>query len=401
MGLEGLPYPPEDELADDDATEDEADDGGADLQLVPGAQPDAPPPMDAADPDIFEPMDRDHPLYGMDIDGLTQSDRQWIQDQFLHFYSESTRENLDSKFGKFEDFCHHAGLAAFPAHPSTVYKYIRFLREEGRVGVRSSPQYLAAISMVHQSRGMLSFSAFDAVTRRLIEAWRKGEPSDDLQHTPVHVDTWQRILQLALSTGDPRTLRSCLSALLDFVFYNRAVSGHLILPGDLRVEDDVIIFRERATKTHRTQDPGHQLRTFRCNGVPQLQHVVLRWEQHLRAAWQPTGIAPSHFWTLPGERRPAAKTISTWFSHLLAAHPDLAPIPHRHHDLRAGGATACFALEMPESRIRAWGNWADHGRAFWRYIDIDRQPTEWDFRLFGWMTIRATDLHARYAHIFL
>jgi len=37
------------------------------------------------------------------------------------------------------------------------------------------------------------------------------------------------------------------------------------------------------------------------------------------------------------------------------------------------------------------------GGTFWDYIDVDRQPTEVDFRAFGWMTIRATDLHARLA----
>ena len=84
------------------------------------------------------------------------------------------------------------------------------------------------------------------------------------------------------------------------------------------------------------------------------------------------------------------------------AHPDLsATIQHRYHDLRAGGATACFALEVPEPHIPAWGGWSARGGAFWKYIGVDRQPTEGDFRVFGWMTLRAQDLHARFAHIFL
>lgn len=35
----------------------------------------------------------------------------------------------------------------------------------------------------------------------------------------------------------------------------------------------------------------------------------------------------------------------------------------------------------------------------WCYIDVYRIPTEWDFRLFGWMTITAHDLHERFGHI--
>ena len=99
---------------------------------------------------------------------------------------------------------------------------------------------------------------------------------------------------------------------------------------------------------------------------------------------------------------PASRTISAWFSKLMTENPQLSPaIIHRHHDLRAGGASACFALEVPERNCRAWGNWAAKGAAFWKYIDIDRQPTEFDFRIFGWMTIRARDLHARLASVFM
>ena len=62
---------------------------------------------------------------------------------------------------------------------------------------------------------------------------------------------------------------------------------------------------------------------------------------------------------------------------------------------------ACFALEVLEPHIRAWGGWSTRRDAFWKYIDLDQQPTKGDFRVFGWMTLRAQDHHARFAHIFL
>ena len=48
--------------------------------------------------------------------------------------------------------------------------------------------------------------------------------------------------------------------------------------------------------------------------------------------------------------------VSGWFSSLLAAFPDRLPGAFDHHGLRAGGASACFALEVPERRIRYWGD---------------------------------------------
>ena len=114
--------------------------------------------------------------------------------------------------------------------------------------------------------------------------------------------------------------------------------------------------------------------------------------------WAQAGTSSDHFWKLPGENAPSAKVISSWFSGLLGAVPSLSREPFTHHGLRAGGATACFALEVAEQRIRNWGGWKSG--ALWSYIDTTRLPTEFDFRLFGWMTITARDLHEAYGHIF-
>lgn len=43
----------------------------------------------------------------------------------------------------------------------------------------------------------------------------------------------------------------------------------------------------------------------------------------------------------------------------------LSPIPSWHHDLRARGANTCFALEVLEAHVYAWGDWALHGRTLW------------------------------------
>ena len=84
--------------------------------------------------------------------------------------------------------------------------------------------------------------------------------------TAVHAETIGNIIQLALSTPELDTLRACTSAVLDYVFFNRAISGHLILPGDIPVATDVIIFRERMTKRRHGGTPGQRIRKFNMRG---------------------------------------------------------------------------------------------------------------------------------------
>ena len=120
-----------------------------------------------------------------------------------------------------------------PAHPSTIYKYIRFLRNEGRIGVRSLPQYLATISMAHHVAGFLGFSAFDKVTCLLTRAWRHQCLAPANSHSPVPADFMIRALALGLETDDAKVLRAAVSAYLDFIFFNRAQSGHFLLVEDV------------------------------------------------------------------------------------------------------------------------------------------------------------------------
>jgi hypothetical protein len=82
-----------------------------------------------------EEIPSDHPLFGTEIDGLLASDRAWIEHQFLASYTEATRRTVQQKFRKFSAFCEGIDAAAIPARRATVYRYVRFLRDEGRVGV--------------------------------------------------------------------------------------------------------------------------------------------------------------------------------------------------------------------------------------------------------------------------
>ena len=251
---------------------DAADSGAASADL--SSAPRASPPPD--DPLPVEEVAADHPLFGCDVDSLVASDRLWIQGEFLSYYTEATQRSMTSKFKKFQTFCEDSGLAFLPTRPATIYRYIRFLREEGRVGVRSLPQYLAAISMVHHTAGHLHFSAFDQVTRRLAQAWRRQQPAPVHSHAPVPSELLLAILQLGLATPDPCLLRAACSAVLDFIFFNRAQSGHLLALEDLRVENDLLVFRERRTKLKPDMGPQSRVRSWPISGAPQVVDLVLR-----------------------------------------------------------------------------------------------------------------------------
>ena len=46
---------------------------------------------------------------------------------------------MEAKFARFQRFCEDNELRAFPAHPSSIYRYVRFLRDEGQISVHSLP----------------------------------------------------------------------------------------------------------------------------------------------------------------------------------------------------------------------------------------------------------------------
>ena len=144
--------------------------------------------------------------------------------------------------------------------------------------------------------------------------------------------------------------------------------------------------------------PQTRGRSWPSRGAPEILDLFFRWSAIRDKAWADAGGASGHFYTLPGEHDPGARTVSGWFAHLVQSLPSPPVERFDHHGLRGGGASACYALEVPERRIRAWGDWRSN--AMWSYINVYRIPTEWDYRIFGWMTITARDLHAQYGHIF-
>ena len=68
--------------------------------------------------------------------------------------------------------------------------------------------------------------------------------------------------------------------------------------------------------------------------------------------------------------------------------------------MRRTGASSAFFILVPEAQVRSWGWWAPGSTALWKYVDLQRRPTEYDFRLFGWMLVKADSLRHEICDIF-
>ena len=142
-----------------------------------------------------------------------------MRQQFFEFYSNNTQLSIEAKFARFQQFCKYYDLRTFPAHPFSIYRYVHFFRDEGQTFLHSFLKYLATISLVHQSRGSLGFSAFNGATRRLTLAWLQVVPTRPSFTSQLAVAVFFRILELGLSTFDIRTLKACTSATFDLLFF--------------------------------------------------------------------------------------------------------------------------------------------------------------------------------------
>ena len=130
--------------------------------------------------------------------------------------------------------------------------------------------------MAHHVGGYLGFSAFDKVTRLLTRSWRRQCPAPVHSHAPAPADLMIWVLALGLETGDATVLRAAVSAYLDYLFFNRAQSGHFLMVDDVRVADRVIAFCERKTKLSVDTDPSVRLRSWPSRGAPEVVDLVLR-----------------------------------------------------------------------------------------------------------------------------
>ena len=326
-------------------------------------------------------------------DGLSDPERASILLALSSSNAESGRLSVATKFCRFWAFCAHTGVSPIPAPADRILAFVQFLREEGRVSVRSAPQYVSAITTVHRWFAVEDFTATTPLVKKLFDAWRISvadqEARDQVLAFPA--TSLVALLEHAAQSPDVAILRAALVLGLDFVFFNRADSAFPIAAGDLREEGEYIVFRETRFKRKRTDSLVNRVRRFNAGRLPCLL-ACLRHYRDLRVAhYQPEPVPPS-FWQLRAEGRPTTALVRRIFEFAAATWPALFPAGVTHHALRRGGATAAHAIGIPLETICFWGGWAFGSDAVYRYVDFTHEPTPADFQAFGWMRVRAADI---------
>ena len=95
-------------------------------------------------------------------------------------------------------------------------------------------------------------------------------------------------------------------------------------------------------------------------------------------------------WRLPWESRKFSKTRLTRIFAEVVGSLGLKPPKGRYwtlHCVRAGSATAAYALKIPIPKIRACGGWSRRSQVPEdRYIDFKCPACDDGRRFFGWLT---------------
>ena len=172
--------------------------------------------------------------FSLELPRLRIEERLAVMQAMIEANAPGGRETIWRKFQKFSRMCTARGWRSLPASPDALYAYVLFLKAEGRVSVDSAGGYLSAVSTVQAWAGFPGRCAHDAVTQRLLQAWRVAAPprcySETILAFPA-VDLFA-LATRALAISNPYRVRPFLSLILDTLFFSRADSGFLIYNDD-------------------------------------------------------------------------------------------------------------------------------------------------------------------------
>ena len=329
--------------------------------------------------------------------GLSAAERSSILLALASSNAASGRTSVAAKFCKFWAFCAGSGTPPIPAPAERVLAFVQFLRDEGRVSVRSGPQYVSAITTVHRWFAVPDFSATTTLTKQLFQAWRLAVADDEARDQVVAFPAASAlaVLDASMDSLDLPTLRAALVVGLDFAFFNRGDSAFPIAATDLVEEGCHILFRETRFKRKRADSLVNRVRRFNAERLPSLL-ACLRNYRALRVAHYTPAEPPPYFWQLRTEGTPSCDLIRQIFAHAATTWPQLFPQGLTHHSLRRGGATSAHAIGVPLETLCFWGGWTFGSEAVFRYIDFSHEATAVDFQWFGWMLPRAADITAEF-----
>jgi hypothetical protein len=277
--------------------------------------------------------------------------------------------------GKFNNFVHFctvilpaSGVPAacpLPACAAIVLAYLGWLQDEDRVHHGSLQPYLTSINQAHQDAGFDKPAAgkLVALARKgfgELEAERRGTTD---QRVGLPAAAALEILDLGLTTTDPKIARAATAVVISYSFFARGDTGAHAAAGRLVVDDGGIHFSEDAKNLARIAPatltapwPADVSVHGRC------PHALLRRFLALRdAEWLAVGKpTPAALWQMPGDAAPPmASAVGEWLASLLTILHITAPpgVKYTGHSLRGGAASAALAAGVSLPAICRWGLW--------------------------------------------
>ncbi|GMH34848.1 hypothetical protein BSKO_02709 [Bryopsis sp. KO-2023] len=295
-------------------------------------------------------------LGSLQLDELSWDVRRRIRRKISSSIKKMSFRSLVQKLVKFFQYCAAEALHPVVATSSVIYGYVDFLQEQGRVNPRTAPQYISAVSSLHQLVGLSGYSAHDAVTARLVRQWKLAVPSADHvdQVVALPADEVVAAAEEWVIGGPSSRLRDLLLVVVNFLFFNRGDTAVHTRMGDFWWNDNgtVLWFRERAFKGKLALQHERRVRQYPCKWSV-LNILFSEYTRHLEGEWE--SVVPPTFWSLPldpqGEKgsRGYELRVRRWIASRPNLNSSFSP-----HSVRRGGASAAFAVGVDLLRIRLW-----------------------------------------------
>lgn len=300
-------------------------------------------------------------------------------------YQPTTQVRYLNAWEAFVAFCNRTALAALPAAPEAVVRYVGTYLASGSAAPDSVANYLTAIRAVHLTAGVPS-PTDDPLVKAAMLGFRRLHVTDagalPERRAPLPAAVLLAIVHLGLSTSDPSLQRECAGTTLVFLMCNRPGAAANLRARDLDLSPagfraQVPVYKMGILKQ------GERL-TFRLPvgpggwaADPTLRLVRRVYLQHYRL-----GRAPGeHLFAPPGRLAfvpMPTQVVTRWLRRQLALTGHTPPLGTKWtgHSLRAGAASAAYAVGLSVGLICQLMGLSSAKTAFKHYIDaqLDTDP---------------------------
>ena len=317
--------------------------------------------------------------------------------------SAGTLNNYATGLRLFAQFCHdHEDIAVLEATTATVIRYTAWIGERGTISAKSLQPYYSSINSFFTLHGLdpIAKDSVHLTAARKGLSLLQGKLDDEPIRVPLPADVAlqfvvqaERMLLLPLPF-DPQfreSFRALLACIINFLFFNRGLTGVSCRVQDLFVDTDSITLRVYQEKGRVARQRGAE--SYRVLRVPILHHgriaAILRY--FIDNIQSRTARPDTKFWAISPAEHTAkweSGTMTKWLNlatNLVQARPG-EESKWTSHSLRKGPASAANAIGMPMTHIKFMGGWAKNSDVVNDYCDPMITPSRGAWFFFGYLT---------------